>query len=129
MKNLLLALAFLFSSVVIAQNPMTQNMDDPKLEKEAKELTQKYNDQLGLTGKQVLLFETKVEEHLINAKKIRNSNLQTKEKIAELKLNYANESKDMGDILTKPQLDLYKKLKPEYQPIDPVVVKKAPNKI
>ncbi|MHA7056975.1 hypothetical protein ACWGOQ_0007125 [Aquimarina sp. M1] len=127
MKNLVIAFALSMSAIALAQNPITQNMEDPKLEEEAKELTQKYNDQLGLTGKQILLFETKVEEYLINAKKIRNSNLQTEQKITELKLNYANESKDMGDILTKPQLDLYKKLKSTYQPIEPVVVKKPSN--
>ncbi|MFD2565148.1 hypothetical protein [Aquimarina rubra] len=127
MKNILKIFILFLSTMAIAQNPLTQNMEDPQLEEEAKELTQKYDDQLGLTEKQILLFENKVEEYLINAKKIRNSNLKTKKKIAELKLNYAKESKDMGDILTNPQLDLYNDLKPKFQPINPVVVKKASN--
>lgn len=38
------------------------------------------------------------------------------------------ESSDIGDILTQPQLRLYKKLKPEYQPIDLVVVGKVKEK-
>ncbi|WP_378175437.1 hypothetical protein [Aquimarina sp. SS2-1] len=127
MKHIVNMLIFFLSTIAFAQNPMTQNMEDPQLEKQAKELAQKYDDQLGLTEKQILLFENKIEEHLINSKKIRNSNLETKEKIAQLKINYAQESRDMGDILTKPQLDLYKKIKPKLQPINPVVVKQASN--
>ncbi len=110
---------------VVGQNPLTQNSNNLKLEKEAKALTKKYNDQLALRAEQMNLFEIKVEEFLINEQKIRNSNLSTKQKLVDLRKNYDMESADMGDILTRPQLKLYKKLKPEYQAIEPVVVKKA----
>ncbi len=125
MKTIVTILVVMITTSALAQNPMTQNSDNLELEQQARALTKKYNDQLALRGKQMNLFEIKVEEFLINEQKIRNSNLSTEQKLVELQKNYDMESADMGDILTRPQLKLYKKLKPEYQPIEPVVVKEA----
>ncbi len=126
MKTILKLLIVMLTISGFSQNPITQNSDYPELEKEAKELTKKYNNQLALRGKQINLFEIKVEEFLINEQKIRNSNtLSTEQKLIELQKNSAVETADMGDILTRAQLKLYKKLKQEYQPIAPVVVRKA----
>ncbi len=125
MRNTLIIFAVLISTLSFAQNPITQNSNNLELEQEARALTKKYNSQLALRAKQMNLFEIKVEEFLINEQKIRNSNLSTAQKLVELQKNYDMESADMGDILTRPQLKLYKKLKTEYQPIEPVVVKEA----
>ncbi|GAA4272005.1 hypothetical protein GCM10022258_12990 [Aquimarina gracilis] len=106
----------------MAQNPFTQNSHDIKIKKEAEKLSRKYDKRLGMIEDQLLKFEIKVEEFMINEKKIRESDLSTKEKINALRGNYAKETADMNDILTRPQYKLYRKLKPKFQPIDPVVV-------
>ena len=59
---------------------------------------------------------------MIEEQKIRTSSLDTKEKVNILKYNYKAETADMADILTRTQLDLYKKMKLDLQPIEPVVV-------
>ena len=124
MKQLLIAIFFLSTIFSYGQNNVYQDSDD-SAEKKAKDLAYKYDKQLGLTEKQLLSMEKKIEEFLIKEMKIRESKMTVENKIIALKQNWANESADMTDILTQPQFDLYKKLKVDYQPIDGVVVKDA----
>jgi len=86
-KKLITVLLLFLSGFSFAQNPITQNIDNDRFENKAKELTEKYSKQLVLTGKQIHLFESKIEGFLINENKIRNSNFSTKQKISKLKLN------------------------------------------
>ncbi|MBP2830690.1 hypothetical protein J8281_00705 [Aquimarina sp. U1-2] len=125
MKTILLLVVIFVNTMVFSQNPLTQNSNNLELEQKARELTKKYNSQLALRAKQLNLFEIKVEEFLINEQKIRNSDMTVERKLVELEKNYEKETADIGDILTRPQLKLYKSLKEEYQPIAPVVVKEA----
>ncbi|RZT00059.1 hypothetical protein [Aquimarina brevivitae] len=124
MKYYIVLLFLITSMTSFGQNTIYQD-SDPKLAKEAKDLAYKYDKQLGLTEKQLLTMEKKIEEYLIKEKKIRNSNLSIENKILAIKQNWADESADMSDLLTRPQLQLYEQLKTEYQPIEPVVVKDA----
>lgn len=122
MKNLLSILILCCTISIFGQNTMTQNSDNPEMEEWAEELTNKYSQQLAMQEKQRLLFQNKLVEFKLKEEKIRSSEMSTKEKLAELQFNYQHETKDMADILTQPQLDVYRKLKVDYQPMDPVVV-------
>ncbi|MFL1895292.1 hypothetical protein ACJRPK_06290 [Aquimarina sp. 2-A2] len=121
MKTLFTGILIFLAVQTYSQNPYTQN-SDAEMEAHAKELADWYNDELGFTETQWLKFERKVEEHLINEKKIRNSQLSVKEKIAALKENYYAETQGMNDILTQPQMEVYRRVKQNYQKIAPVVV-------
>ncbi|TYP75252.1 hypothetical protein [Aquimarina intermedia] len=121
MKTLFTGILIFLAVQTYSQNPYTQN-SDAEMEAHAKELADWYNDELGFTETQWLQFERKVEEHLINEKKIRNSQLSIKEKIAALKENYYAETQGMNDILTQPQMEVYRRVKQNYQKIAPVVV-------
>ncbi|SHJ11960.1 hypothetical protein [Aquimarina spongiae] len=127
MKKILTTLAILSFTIVTGQNPFTQKSDNLKIKEEAKELAKEYDQQLGMTEDQLLQFEIKVEEYMINEKKIRDSNLNIKEKIKALKINLNKETSAMSNILTRIQYDLYKKIKPQYQSIDSVVVGEVKN--
>lgn len=118
MKRYTTLLLVFMTTTLFAQDPYLQQ-PDPELDKQAKELTIEYDQKLGLTADQALRFEIKVEEFLIRAKKIRNE-LTGKEKLDALALLQVREMQEMGDILTQPQLDLYKKIRPTLQPLDVV---------
>lgn len=120
-KPLLILILLLSTITVFAQNPYYQKSND-ELEAKAVTLTKKYDEQLGLTAKQQMLFKIKVGEYLINEQKIRNSNLSIKQKFRAIRKNSRKETADMGDILTRIQYRLYKKVKPQIQPVRPIVV-------
>lgn len=90
---------------------------NPEAKKEAIEITNLYNDQLGLTGEQELLFQQKVEEFLIRRYKVENE-FSGKEKLNILLGLQKEETAEMDDILTRPQLELYKTIKPNIQPLE-----------
>lgn len=126
MKNILLFLTFVYSATFYAQDPMLQK-DAPSLEDQAYEITQNYNEELGLNGKQVTLFEKKVEEFLIRRKDIEEK-LEGREKLNALFNLQTQETLEMNNILTQPQLDLYKKIKTKIQPVARVEEEKSNEK-
>jgi len=87
-----------------------------RIQEKAQKVTDQYNDELALTAKQDLLFQKKVEEFLIRRNKIETT-LVGKEQLDALYKMQVQETKEMGDILTRPQMDLYKKIKSTIQPI------------
>ena len=97
------------------QDPILQK-DNETLEEIAFNITEAYNKELGLTGKQVTLFQKKVEEYLIREERVHQS-LTGKTKLNRLYALRQLETKEMGNILTRPQLARYKKLKPTIQPL------------
>ncbi|MAP54963.1 hypothetical protein [Altibacter sp.] len=115
MKKILLVVTLLFSVSAFSQDPFLQK-DSDQLEAEADKITEAYNAQLALSSKQELLFKNKVEEFLIRRQKI-EMQYNGKEKLDQLVILQQNETAEMGDILTRPQLDRYKKLKPTLQPV------------
>ncbi len=118
MKNLVRVLFLFISFTAFSQDPFLQNSNE-MAEQEAKEITNKYIPELGLTGEQTLLFQQKVEEFLIRRNKI-EAEYSGKEKLNFLFQLQLEETAEMGDILTRPQLQVYKKVKPQFQPLDKV---------
>ncbi len=118
MKKILLVLLLLITTGMFAQDPMLQK-DNEEMEARAEWLTQQYNEELALTPKQQLLFQKKVEEFLIRAESIRmkTEGKNEMDALAELQIQ---EITEMNNVLTQPQMDVYKKLRPVMQPIGEV---------
>lgn len=122
MKTTLYVFLLFFTTHLFAQDPMLQK-PDMSLDEKAKALTVEYNKHLGLNGEQIGLFDIKVEEFLIRREKIENT-LQGKEKLRALYALQEQETVEMQNILTQPQLDVYKKVRTDIQPLDVVKVDK-----
>ena len=120
MRTVLFILSIVFSLQLSAQDPIMQK-DNKALESIATKITKTYDDQLGLDGKQFTLFEKKVEEYLIREEKIHNE-FKGKTKLNMLYKLRKAETMEMRNVLTKPQFDLYKRLKPQIQPLAQVSV-------
>lgn len=116
MKIIASIFLILFTLQVNAQDPFLQENEE-SIEKMAKELTETYNKQLALNGKQPLLFQKKVEEFLIRERDIRKQFSGKKMLDLIYKLRQT-ETGEMANILTRPQLNLYKQIKPSIQPLD-----------
>ena len=104
-----------------AQDPIMQDNSEV-LENVAVSVTERYNEKLALDAKQYILFQKKVEEFLIREEKIHNT-LTGEEKLNALYKLRKAESLEMRNILTKHQFDLYKRLKPQFQPLSIVETK------
>ena len=120
MRTVLFILGIVFTLQLSAQDPIMQK-DNKALESIATKITKTYDDQLGLDGKQFTLFEKKVEEYLIREEKIHNE-FKGKTKLNMLYKLRKAETMGMRNVLTKPQFDLYKRLKPQIQPLAQVSV-------
>ncbi|WP_417198656.1 hypothetical protein [Bizionia sp.] len=116
MKTLTVLLTFFISINLWAQDPLLQK-NNPALDKQAKELTQTYSKELALNGEQIGMFENKVEEFLIRKEKIVRE-FEGREKLNMLYTLQTREIAEMDNILTRPQLELYKKIRPTIQPLE-----------
>lgn len=116
MKNL-----FIITFLLIGFNSFSQDTffqeSNPEAKKEAIKITNEYNRELALTGKQQLLFQKKVEKFLIERHKIEKE-FSGKEKLNLLLKMQTEETAEMNDVLTRLQLNLYKKIKPNIQPLE-----------
>ncbi|TXD94123.1 hypothetical protein [Gillisia hiemivivida] len=115
MKKILLILAIMFSSVLSAQDVYTQKNTESH-DAEAERITKEYNKQLSLDANQFVLFEKKIEEFLIKRAKI-EKRYTAKDKLDMLYRMQARETIEMKNILTRPQLKIYRLVKSEIQPI------------
>ena len=116
MKNYII-IALLFIGVQsFAQDPYFQQ-SNPEMKAEAIKITDTYDLQLALSGKERLLFQQKVEEFLIRRSQIEKA-LSGKEKLNYLYDMQLEETEEMNDILTRPQLKVYKRIKPSIQPLE-----------
>ncbi|MDC7993531.1 hypothetical protein [Altibacter sp. HG106] len=118
MKKILLLGLLLIATGAFAQDAFLQK-DNDEMEARAEVLTQRYNEELALTPKQMTLFQKKVEEFLIRAESIRmkTEGKNEMDALAELQIQ---EITEMNNVLTQPQMDLYKKMRPVMQPIGEV---------
>lgn len=116
MKKLLSIIVILYTVTAFSQDPYLQK-SNADAEKEAVEITEKYNLELVLSGQQKLLFQQKVEEFLIRRYKI-EAEMKGVEKLDRLYLLQQEETGEMNDILTRPQLAIYKRVKPRIQPLE-----------
>ena len=98
MKYLVSLILCLLALQINAQDPYLQN-DHEALEDIAKKITMRYNKELALNGKQPLLFQLRVTE-----------------------------TGEMANILTRQQLNLYKRIKPSIQPLQVVKAKSKTDK-
>lgn len=116
MKKIITVLALMLTLSAVAQDEYVQSNTNA-FEAEAKTITKTYNKQLALTSKQLLLFQKKVEEFLIRQADIEEK-YSGKEKLDLIYGLQRNETAEMGNILTQPQMELYKQMKPTVQPLD-----------
>ena len=145
MKKILTIIAFFITTSIFAQDTFTQKHSEQahedqkidrmlseleqaenrmeelneKLDKRATEIAKAYDKQLEMTTKQFILFEKKVEEFLITRNKIEN-NFTGKNKLAKLYNMQREETAEMADILTSIQLDVYKQIKDDIQPLETI---------
>ncbi|WP_432410629.1 hypothetical protein [Rasiella sp. SM2506] len=115
MKKLLVLLVLFISFSSMAQDTSLQ-VGSEALQEKAKIITDKYVDVLGLRAKQELLFRKKVEEFLIREEKIK-ANSEGEDMLNKMVALKQNETAEMGDILTRIQLEKYKEVRPEIQPL------------
>ena len=115
MKNIITLLIAFISLSGFAQDNYLQKGNEV-LEAQAEKITKVYNKEVVLTAKQFQLFEMKVEEYLIRAEKIKNS-MKGREMLDTMVALQAEETREMNNILTQPQMEVYKKMKPTVQPL------------
>jgi hypothetical protein len=106
--RLVLSLSFIviFSSIATAQD-LTQNSNNPQMEMAAKERVQKWERELSLRAKQALLMEKKFVEFDIKREKLWKDNISEEERLDRLKNLKILETREIRDILTKPQFERY----------------------
>ncbi len=115
MKRIITIVAFLISITAFSQDTYLQN-GNATAEEQAKELTKQYNDQLVMETNQRLLFQKKVEEFLISSNKVKDT-YKGRDMLNKLYELRQNEIAEMGDILTRIQLDKYKQVRQDIQPL------------
>ncbi|HBC03077.1 MAG: hypothetical protein CL528_04470 [Aequorivita sp.] len=118
MKKIVSILILLLSISAFSQDPVFQK-SYANAEEEAIKITNSYDLELSLTEKQELIFQQKVEEFLIRKSKIEDG-FSGKKKLDLLYQMQQEETAEMNDILTRPQLVVYKKIKPSIQPLETV---------
>ncbi|WP_431134069.1 hypothetical protein [Psychroserpens mesophilus] len=114
-----LLILFLSLTFVNAQHYPPVSDSSQKIEEQSKDIVDAYDRELAMTAKQRALFQLKVEDYLMLRKKI-ESNYDGREELDALVEMQAQETLDMNDILTRIQMQLYKKIKPTIQPLKEV---------
>ncbi|QNJ98771.1 hypothetical protein [Constantimarinum furrinae] len=115
MKRIITLLILCIGLQASAQDLYLQH-DSDKFEEEAQEIMQRFDAELALTSKQELLFQKKIEEFLIRRNEV-NSSYTGQERLDQLLILQTNQTAEMGDILTRIQLDRYKQVQPSIQPL------------
>lgn len=103
---------FLTISIGYSQN-MMQGDPGPAVANAAKEATDIWIKELGLTTKQALLMEKKITEYAMKKEEVLQSKMREEAKTERLIALQILEHKDMRDILTKPQYERYFRLQKE----------------
>ncbi|BAO56438.1 hypothetical protein NMS_2429 [Nonlabens marinus S1-08] len=109
------------SSALSAQDYIAPEPNDRQME-EAKMLTQVLNDELSLTEKQILQIE-KLNGEFIARRDIivGDQGLTIVEKNEFLESIYVEQGNEMADILAREQLNLYKRIRGDLQPLVVIV--------
>lgn len=103
---LALALTIFCGSIGNAQDIM-QNEPDRQMELAAKNEVERWEDELSLRAKQMMLLEKKFVEFALKRQNIMNANISEEEQLERLKDLKMLEMEEIRDILTKPQFDRY----------------------
>ncbi len=94
-----------------------QDINKAQADKEAQQILNQYQAELGLAVEQATKFHQKVSEYLIKRSEIETKSLAPQSRKSELTRLSNEETTEMSSILNSPQLKIYKKLKPKIQPI------------
>jgi len=90
-------------------------------EAKAKELTETYQPDLVMDRQQTLLFEKKIEEFLIREMRIQRTDISLEDKLFLLNQLREQQTAELANILTRPQLRRYMKVNNRIQPVAVVV--------
>ncbi len=102
---------------LFAQDAYFQEADQ-EIRKASKKLVETYTPELVLSGNQLLQFESKVKEFLIRRSRVdAEQHMTTREQLKLLKRISKQENAEMQNILTRPQLRRYVKIKRKIQPV------------
>ncbi|WP_324721245.1 hypothetical protein [Salinimicrobium sp. HB62] len=97
----------LFFTMESSAQSIIQDDASRQVEMAAKERAEKWNDELALRAKQMILLEKKFIEFDLKRLKVMDANISPEEKVERLKNLKILETKDIRDILTQPQYDRY----------------------
>lgn len=103
--NIIIALV-LFTTAGFSQSPL-QEEPSQEIREMAQEEADFWSTELGLTEKQEVLMEKKITEYAIKKEEILQSKMQEEAKATRILELQQAESRDMKDILTKPQYEEY----------------------
>ena len=115
MKHLILLFSALLLSQVSVANTIMQD-DYGMIKAKAKELTTKYNAELGMEANQLEEFGQTVASYMIKKAKANKLNLAESDKTVMLKQLDMQENEDMAALLSKGQYKKYIKAKTKLQP-------------
>lgn len=104
---LLVIIFTLFFSIDSSAQSIIQDDASRQVEMAAKERAEKWNDELALRAKQMVLLEKKFIEFDLKRLKVMDADISPEEKLERLKDLKILETKDIRDILTQPQYDRY----------------------
>jgi hypothetical protein len=121
MKRYILLLVLLVGTAAAAQNYVAPQ-PNPRQEKEAIELAKKLNEELSFTGSQQLAVELLNGEFIARRDEIVGSQkLTLLEKNEFLEAIYVEQGHEMADILVREQINLYKIIRGDIQPLIVIV--------
>jgi len=120
MKLILCITCCLLSLNCYAQDPYLQESTVGS-EYESKEIAKQYSGKLGMSLDQTTRFTNKIEEFVIRKQKIEQLDSSVREKLDLLQQLSDQETAEMANILIRPQLRKYRKLKKKIQPVQLVV--------
>lgn len=115
MKTICTLVIMFFTTLSFAQYPDTiySNKETRKM---AQELTSAYDAQLGLTGRQLPIFQDKIEDYLELSQKAKDK-YDGRAELDALTQLAVEESLEMKDILTRIQYNVYKRIRQDIQPV------------
>lgn len=115
MKHLILFFSLLFLQQVSATETIFQE-GDAITKAKAKELTKKYQTDLGLDSSQSINFEKIIYGYMIRKLKVKKLNVSDGDKKVMVKQLNIQENEDMAAMLSKGQYKKYLKAKMKLQP-------------
>ena len=120
MKYVLLMAFCLLTVSAFAQDPYLQESTVAS-QYISEEITKQYSGKLGMHANQTTRFRNKIEEFVLRKQKIESLAMPLRDKLDLLQQLSDQETAEMVNILTRPQLRKYRRLKKKIQPVQLVV--------
>lgn len=96
-----------FISTAGSAQSIIQDDASRQVEMAARDRAEKWNEELALRAKQMILLEKKFIEFDLKRLKVMDADISAEEKVERLKNLKILETRDIRDILTQPQYDRY----------------------